>query len=118
MPEKCTVNVPGCGDSLLSEHVALMGHSCVSFDFEPGVISKMKERKSAVDYQVGDMMKMHWETNSFEVVLDKGSFDALCIDDEEATRANVGLYCDGIKKIMKHAPNTDRNGGFILISLL
>ena len=62
-----------------------MQHSVVSFDFEPGVVAKMKERKSLVNYQVGDMLKMHYEDSSFDVVLDKGSFDALCVDTEKET---------------------------------
>jgi hypothetical protein len=38
-----------------------MGHSVVSFDFEPGVIDKMKQRKSVVDYQVDDMLNMSYK---------------------------------------------------------
>ncbi len=65
IPANSTVVVPGCGDSLLSEHTSLMGHSVVSFDFEPGVISKMQQRKSKVDYRVGDMLAMEFADNSF-----------------------------------------------------
>lgn len=43
---KSNVLVPGCGDSILSEHVALLGHSVLSFDFEPNVIEMMKARYS------------------------------------------------------------------------
>lgn len=85
MPQKSKVVVPGCGDSLLSEHTALMGHQVISFDFESGVIQKMKERKSAVDYQVDDMLNMSYKDKEFDVVLDKGSFDALCVDKETET---------------------------------
>lgn len=85
LPAKSSINVPGCGDSLLSEHVALMGHSVVSFDFEEGVVKKMQERKSSVNYQVGDMLKMDFPKESFDVVLDKGSYDALCVDQEPET---------------------------------
>jgi len=62
-----------------------MGHSVVSFDFEPGVVSKMQQRKSSVDYRVGDMLNMEFGDQSFDVVLDKGSFDALCVDNEKET---------------------------------
>lgn len=79
-----------------------MGHSVVSFDFEPGVIAKMQERKSTVDYQVGDMLKMDFEKESFEVILDKGSYDALCVDEEAATQEKVSLFCDGVKRVLKH----------------
>lgn len=63
----------------------MMGHSVVSFDFEPGVIEKMKQRKSAVDYQVDDMLHMSYKDQEFDVVLDKGSYDALCVDTEKET---------------------------------
>lgn len=115
--EKSKVIVPGCGDSLLSEHVSLMGHSVMSFDFEPGVIQKMKQRpRSQVDYQVGDMYNMDYPASSYDCVLDKGSFDALCVDDGKETRQNVSKYCDGIKKIMKH--DASGKSSFIMISLL
>jgi len=119
IPDASKVLVPGCGDSLLSEHVGIMGHHVISFDFEPGVIQKMKERAgSKVDYQVGDMLKMDFEKHGFEVVLDKGSFDALCVDNEVETQKNVSAYCDGIKKVMKPDINTERPNGFLLVSLL
>ena len=103
IPPKSAINVPGCGDSLLSEHVALMGHSVLSFDFEPGVIEKMRQRKSTVNYQVGDMLKMDYPNQNFDVVLDKGSFDALCVDSSETTKQNVKLFCDGVKRVLKHS---------------
>lgn len=99
---KSNVLVPGCGDSVLSEHVALLGHNVLSFDFEPNVIDMMKARynKSKVKYEVGDMYKMDYEPHSFECILDKGSFDALCVDEEPETKANVTKYCDGIKRVL------------------
>lgn len=45
----------------------------------------MGQRKSLVDYRVGDMLNMDFENNSFDIVLDKGSFDALCVDNEIET---------------------------------
>jgi hypothetical protein len=102
MPTKSKVVVPGCGDSLLSEHTALMGHDVISFDFEEGVILKMKENKSAVDYQVDDMLKMSYKDQQFDVVLDKGSFDALCVDQETETQEKVTLYCKGVERILTH----------------
>lgn len=62
----------------------------------------MQQRKSKVDYRVGDMLAMDFADNSFNVVLDKGSFDALCVDSEISTLEKVKLYCDGIKRILKH----------------
>ena len=97
---------------MLSEHTSLMGHKVVSFDFEPGVISKMQQRKSLVEYQVGDMLNMAFADNSCDVVLDKGSFDALCVDIEIETQKKVSMYCEGIKRILK------QEGSYLLVSLL
>lgn len=79
-----------------------MGHDVISFDFEEGVILKMKENKSAVDYQVDDMLKMSYKDQQFDVVLDKGSFDALCVDQETETQEKVTLYCKGVERILTH----------------
>jgi hypothetical protein len=80
-----------------------MGHSVLSFDFEPGVIEKMKQRISAVDYRVDDMLNMSYKDQEFDVVLDKGSYDALCVDIEKETQAKVTLYCKGVQRILKHS---------------
>ena len=61
VPDKSTVLLPGCGKSLLGEHVALLGHKVTGFDFEPNCIEVMNKRKSKLaEYEVGDMTKMHY----------------------------------------------------------
>lgn len=98
--------------------MALSGHSVVSFDFEEGVINKMLQRKgNLVRYEVGDMLDMKYESGSFDVVLDKGSFDALCNDGSEESQARMKVYCDGVKRVLRHSVD-ERAGGYICISLL
>lgn len=64
------------------------------------------------------MLKMDFEKESFDVVLDKGSYDALCVDEEAATQEKVSLFCDGVKRVLKHTVNSDRTGGYLCVSLL
>jgi hypothetical protein len=80
-----------------------MGHSVLSFDFEPGVIEKMKQRMSAVDYRVDDMLNMSYKDQEIDVVLDKGSYDALCVYIEKETQAKVTIYCKSVQRILKHS---------------
>lgn len=62
------------------------------------------------------MLNMDFENNSFDIVLDKGSFDALCVDNEIETQKKVSLYCDGIKRILIR--DYEKKGGFLMVSLL
>lgn len=62
------------------------------------------------------MYKMDYEPHSFECILDKGSFDALCVDEEPETKANVTKYCDGIKRVLRNTIQPE--GGFLNVSLL
>ena len=90
MPAEGRVLVPGCGDSLLSEKLASqMGFSnVVSVDFEPDVVARMNARGAkGVTYEVVDITQMQYENGSFSCVLDKGTFDALCVDMKPETIA-------------------------------
>lgn len=60
--------VPGCGDSLLSEKLALkMGYqNVVSIDFEPEVVSRMQQRGvTQVAYEVMDILDLKYPAASF-----------------------------------------------------
>lgn len=46
----------------------------------------MQEKSKKVSYQVMDMLKMTLENASQDIVLDKGSFDALCCDRDPETK--------------------------------
>ena len=77
------IMVPGCGDSNLSEKLCTkMGQDqVVSIDFENDVIEKMNKKGiEGVTYMVMDFLAMQFEDDDFDIVLDKGSFDALCCD--------------------------------------
>lgn len=62
----------------------------------------MKERNSTVTYQVDDMLNMSYKDKEFDVCLDKGSYDALCVDEEKETQEKVTQYCKGVQRILTH----------------
>lgn len=52
-----------------------------SFDFVPEIVLKMQARNvSGVTYSVGDFLNLSQADHSVDVVVDKGSFDAICLD--------------------------------------
>lgn len=57
---------------------AISDSKVLSFDFEPEVVQRMQAKTKLVDYRVMDMLKMDLESESQDIVLDKGSFDAIC----------------------------------------
>ena len=64
-----------------------------SVDFVPEVVKKMNERNvSGVTYAEMDFFNMTYEDNSFDVVIDKGSFDAICLDDDPESEAKYTKY--------------------------
>ena len=56
-----------------------------------------------VNYQVMDMLDMKFEDNSFDVVIDKGSFDALCCDKTESTREKTIQYLNQVCRVLVSA---------------
>lgn len=59
-----------------------------------------------------DAMNMSFDNDSFSVVLDKGTLDALMPDDSEETVKSIDKYFSQIKRVLKFG------GCFICISLL
>ncbi|KAM7457357.1 hypothetical protein BLSTO_01881 [Blastocystis sp. subtype 1] len=76
----------GCGDSNLSEDMYRDGFTDItSCDFSPIVIEKMKEKcseKKGMKWDVMDIHHMTYADASFDVVLDKGTLDAVICGDE------------------------------------
>ena len=87
----------------------------LSIDYEDNVIQRMKERgETGVQYQVKDCTKLEAQVDkdSFDFVLDKGTFDALCSDTKKQTKELVKSYLNGIE----HALTS--TGSFLCVSLL
>ena len=71
----------GCGNSKMSEEMAADGYPWVTnMDISPVVLHKMKdvyEKHNNYDFIALDATKMNFRDNSFDLCIDKGTFDAL-----------------------------------------
>jgi ubiquinone/menaquinone biosynthesis C-methylase UbiE len=100
---------------MLSEKLATqMGQKNVmSIDFEKKVVTDMSSRGvDGVTYKEMDMTHMGFEDGSFDFVLDKGSFDALCIDQTKKTKDKCKKYLAEVMRVL------DKDGHFVCVSLL
>ncbi|XP_015918789.2 eEF1A lysine and N-terminal methyltransferase [Parasteatoda tepidariorum] len=114
---KDKVLIVGCGNSKLSADLYDVGIcNTVSIDISAPVINQMQERygkdRSKMQFEVMDVMNMKYENETFAVVLDKGTLDALMFDDTQQTHEKIGkMFCE-IERVL-------RNGGrYICLSLL
>ncbi|KAH8325691.1 hypothetical protein KR067_004465 [Drosophila pandora] len=107
----------GCGNSKLSMDMYDSGfRDITNIDISPVAVKKMLEinSKSRPDMKFlqMDATAMTFTDESFSVALDKGTLDALFVDDAKETRLVVENY---FKEILR----TMRNGGrYVCISLL
>uniref|UniRef100_A0A2I2Z2N9 eEF1A lysine and N-terminal methyltransferase n=1 Tax=Gorilla gorilla gorilla TaxID=9595 RepID=A0A2I2Z2N9_GORGO len=88
------VLVIGCGNSELSEQLYDVGYrDIVNIDISEVVIKQMKEcnatRRPQMSFLKMDMTQMEFPDASFQVVLDKGTLDAVLTDEEEKTLQQV-----------------------------
>jgi len=109
--------VPGCGNSLLSEKLCTgMNQTNVSsIDFVPEIVQKMNNKNvSGVTYTEGDFLALTFADNAFDVILDKGSFDAICLDTESESQEKYNKYLAEQLRVL----DTAHNGRFLIVSLL
>lgn len=84
-------------------------------DFVPEVVEKMTARGcSGVTYSTGDFLQMDFEDNSQDVVIDKGSFDAICLDDDPESEQKYAKYLSEQIRVL----DASVNGKFLIVSLL
>lgn len=113
--------IVGCGNSNFSSDLYDQGyHNIVNIDFSEVVIDRMKKANDTsrpdMKWLVMDMTKMSFDINTFDVVIDKASMDALCVDEKdvwdplEGVIENVHLMCTDISRILKP------NGIFLSLS--
>jgi EEF1A lysine methyltransferase 4 len=68
----------GCGNSKLSDQMYQNGYkNIVNIDISPSVIDQMKEKFPYMVWEVMDATKMSYKDGEFDVILDKGTLDAL-----------------------------------------
>ncbi|XP_064003324.1 eEF1A lysine and N-terminal methyltransferase isoform X5 [Pogoniulus pusillus] len=101
------VLVVGCGNSELSEQMYDMGmcEDIMNIDISDAVIHQMQERSRSkrpkMSYLVMDMFQMDFPDAQFQVVLDKGTLDAILTDEEEATLAKVDRMFAEIGRVLQ-----------------
>jgi ubiquinone/menaquinone biosynthesis C-methylase UbiE len=116
VPDTARVLVIGCGNSELSERLFDMGvGSIVSVDFSEPVIAEMRTRtasKPAMEWAVEDVRHLSFASESFDVVVDKGTLDAIHPEGTEAGRVDAEL-------LLREALRVIRTGGaYVCVSLL
>ncbi|XP_072130362.1 eEF1A lysine and N-terminal methyltransferase isoform X2 [Mobula birostris] len=110
------VLVVGCGNSELSEQMYDVGYQNITnIDISEVVIGHMKERNAArrpaMAFMKMDMMQMDFSDSQFQVVLDKGTLDAVMTDESEGTLRNVERMFAEIGRVLQVG------GRFLCISL-
>jgi len=77
----------GCGNSALSEQMYQDGYrNIVNIDFSPVVIENMKRKcqhLDEMDWLVMDIADMTFPSNSFDVVIEKATLDALMVEEKD-----------------------------------
>ncbi|XP_076436288.1 eEF1A lysine and N-terminal methyltransferase-like [Babylonia areolata] len=106
----------GCGNSRLSEDMYDVGyHGIVNIDVSDIVIRQMTERnrkREEMSFVKMDVTQMSYEEGTFSVAVDKGTLDALAVDQEEATLATVNAMFREVSRVLR------LGGRYIIISLL
>ncbi|KAF2988152.1 hypothetical protein EK904_013686 [Melospiza melodia maxima] len=101
------VLVVGCGNSELSEQMYDVGmcQDIVNIDLSAAAVRQMRERSAGarpgVSYLLMDMLHMDFPDAHFQVVLDKGTLDALLTDEEEATLAKAEQMFAEISRVLQ-----------------
>ncbi|KAJ7332732.1 hypothetical protein JRQ81_014912 [Phrynocephalus forsythii] len=108
--------VVGCGNSQLSEQLYDAGYQeIVNVDISEVVIKQMQERSAQLrpkmTYMVMDVLQMDFPDGSFQVVLDKGTLDALLTDDKETTLMKVERMFAEIGRVLQFG------GRYLCVSL-
>ncbi|XP_040840189.1 eEF1A lysine and N-terminal methyltransferase isoform X2 [Ochotona curzoniae] len=100
------VLVIGCGNSELSEQLYDVGYQdIVSIDISESAIKQMRERNATRRPQMSflrmDMTQMDFPSASFQVVLDKGTLDAVLTDEGEKTLQQVDRMLAEVGRVLQ-----------------
>ncbi|KAF2075464.1 hypothetical protein CYY_003245 [Polysphondylium violaceum] len=103
----------GCGNSLLSEQMYEAGYkSIVSMDISPVVIEQQnlryRDKYPDLQFLVENALDMSFQDNTFDIVLDKGTFDTIMCGDN--SQENALIMCQEINRVLKPG------GKYIIIS--
>ncbi|XP_069087543.1 eEF1A lysine and N-terminal methyltransferase isoform X2 [Pleurodeles waltl] len=100
------VLVIGCGNSELSEQMYDIGYEdLANIDISEVVIRQMTERNAVrrhkMTFQHMDMLDMRFPDSHFQVVLDKGTLDAVLTDEEEKTVERVNQMFAEVSRVLQ-----------------
>lgn len=114
---KDNILMVGCGNSKLSMDLYDVGcRQITNIDISQLVINQMIElnraERPAMTYRQMDATKMSFDADSFSVVLDKGTLDALLTDDTVDTQRIATAYLSEIARVLA------TGGRYVCISLL
>ena len=84
----------GCGNSKMSEEMAVDGYPLIdNMDVSPVVLQKMHglyaPTHPGFEFTAMDATKMNYRDNSFDVCVDKGTFDALACGPDRSVICNL-----------------------------
>lgn len=100
----------GCGNSTLSEEMYDDGYSCITnIDIADNVIDQMKIRnakRAKMIWQRMDVRRMTFSSNTFNLILDKSTIDALLCGDQAAY---------DVAKMLKEVQRVLKLGGYYMI---
>ena len=114
IPVHSRILVVGCGNSLLSENLYEDGfQEITNVDVSSVVIDQMEKRYKDTQFAdmkfiQGDCQDLPFRDQSFDVVIDKGTFD--CIVCHEDVDKSTKLYCSEVNRVLSG------NGLFLVIS--
>lgn len=113
---KDTILITGCGNSSLSADLYDVGYTNITnIDVSEVVIRQMTSinaHRTNMRFLCMDAMNTTFNNEEFNVVLDKGTLDALMPDENEETMKGIDKYFSEIKRVLK------LGGRFVCISLL
>lgn len=112
--------VIGCGNSNFSSELYDDGyHNIINIDFSKVVIEKMKELnklRSEMIWLEMDMCELTFEDNSFDVIIDKATMDALLVDEGSVWEPDPNVIFSVDKMCKEMSRVLSSNGIFLQIS--
>ena len=113
--EKCFRHVSfyfiGCGNSRLAEHMYNDGFKhIINTDFSPTVIERMNEKYRTLHemtWELMDITNMLYDAASFDVILEKGTLDALLVHEKDPWNISTDSR-DQIDKILQQVIEKSR----------